>query len=495
MGNLALILAGQIAANLQGLIVLPIIIRMAGEGVYGAYVLLLNLLFVLVALMDTTATYGYKRRLVSATDMAERRRLFEPQFTIQLAALVALSAAILLWAAPLEDLLFAGTAVFAPWLAAALLACFVLDTWVASYFRFTRRLRPIAMTALLRPVVFLGLLAALALARGSLSLDGLLLVQVASSLALTLPYLALMLREIALPRLRLPLRPLARDMRMGLPLTLEFLGDLVLGFGDRYLICIFMSIAAVGQYQPAYQVASLLILLPRIAGNMLKPTLFAMVDAGAKTEAETLVAQLLQLFLMLAIPFAAGALMMGPSLVRCLTTPEVAEASRAVAPLVALGSIFYGVTILMSLAAFVLARTGTILGAGLLGAALNLGLNLALLPLFGDLAVPAATTLAGYGASCFYVGRALRPLWRMAISTRAVARFLLASAVMTAFLWLAGLRPAAVSDMGAPALAGLLAAAVGVYLVSLWAAGGLGRREVSELRGLLLGRALAARES
>lgn len=489
-GNLALVFAGQIAANLQGLIVLPIAIRMAGESVYGAYVLLLNLVFVAVAVMDTTVTYGYKRRLVSATDFFERRDLFEPQFTVQLLVLSVLVAAILLWAAPVEALLFSGAASFQPWLGAALLVCYALDVAVGAYFRFTRRIWAIGVVGVVRPVVFVAALGAFALVRDSLSLDELLLLQIFANLAPTLPFLAIMLREIELPRLRLPIRPLLADVRVGLPLTMELVGDLLLGFGDRYLICILVSVAAVGRYQPAYQIASLLIFLPRLSANVMKPYLFDMMDAGHRTQAEHLVATFLQLFLMLAIPFAAGALMLGPTIVALLTTPAIAEAGRMVAPLVALASIFYGATILMSLAAFVLARTRAILGATLVGAALNLGLNLALLPLFRDLTVPAAATLLGYVASCCYMSRALRPLWRVEVSGAAVLRFCVAAAAMTAVLWLAGFRPAAVSEVGAVPLAAALVAAVAVYLAALGAAGGLGRRELEDLRGLWRGHAM-----
>ncbi len=419
-GNLALILAGQAVANLQGLIALPIVIRGAGAAVYGAYVLLLNVLFVLVAVMDTALTYGYKRRLVSATGATERRELVGAQAGAQLAALAAVSAAFLLGAPAFERLMFAGAAEFTPWLGVVLLASYAADTLVGGYFGFTGRFSPIALIGLAQPVVFLAALAAVAGAGGALTLDRLLELQILANAVPLAPFLAAMLREAGLPRLRLSLCALVADARVGLPLTLEFVGDLLLGFGDRYLICLFLSVAAVGQYQPAYQIASILLFLPRLSGPLLKPALFRMIDAGDSAGAERLLAVFLRLYLFAAIPFAAGALMTEPSLVALLTNADIARASRWVGPLVAAASIFYGATLLVSLAAYVLARTGAILHASLAGAAANLGLNLVFLPLLGDLAVPAVTTLIGYAASCLYGSRALRPLWRLRVSWLAV---------------------------------------------------------------------------
>lgn len=485
-GSLALIFAAQVIANLQGLIALPIVIRGAGAAVYGAYVLLLNVLFVLLAVMDTAMTYGYKRRLVSA-GATERRELLGPQVAAQLAALAAAAAIFLLGAPAFERLMFAGAAEFTPWLGVALLASYVAGTLVSSYFRYTGRFLALGIMGIAQPVVFVGALAVVAGLWGALTLDRLLELQILANTAPVAPFLVAMLREVGLPRLRLSLRALVEDTRVGLPLTLELISDLLLSFGDRYLICLFLSVAAVGQYQPAYQIASILIFLPRLSGNVLKPVLFGMIDAGDLAGAERLVATFLQIYLLVAIPFSAGALMTEPSLVALLTNADIARASRWVGPLVAVASIFYGATLLISLAAYVLARTGAILHASLAGAAANLGLNLVFLPLVGDLAVPAVTTLIGYAASCFYGSRVLRSLWRLRVSWIAVSRICLATAAMTALLWLAGYRPAAVSDAGAVHLAATVAAAVVGYVAALWAVGGLGRRELAEMMGALRG--------
>lgn len=87
-------LAGSAMSGLQGIVVLPIMIRIAGEATYGAYVLLISFLGLWIAFIGYGIPYRYQRNLVSAKTVAERRALFEPQFTFQLLMVGLISLAI-----------------------------------------------------------------------------------------------------------------------------------------------------------------------------------------------------------------------------------------------------------------------------------------------------------------------------------------------------------------------------------------------------------------
>src|SRR5689334_17458912 len=93
---LGLTFIAQLIIQLQGLIVMPIILRWAGPATYGAY----TMLFVTTVFFFEQATsaiyYPYVRKLVSATTPSERRHLFEPQITFCLAVLGLISTALLL---------------------------------------------------------------------------------------------------------------------------------------------------------------------------------------------------------------------------------------------------------------------------------------------------------------------------------------------------------------------------------------------------------------
>ena len=110
------LLAGQAMMVLQGIIVLPFVIKLAGEATYGAYVLLLSLVGWLFSLLGCGIPYRYQRNLVSAASFEERRELFEPQFTFQIIVVAGISAAAILVGARFETWLFGGVTYFSVWL-------------------------------------------------------------------------------------------------------------------------------------------------------------------------------------------------------------------------------------------------------------------------------------------------------------------------------------------------------------------------------------------
>ena len=478
-------LAGSAMNGLQGIVVLPIMIRIAGEATYGAYTLLISLLGLWIAFIGYGIPYRYQRNLVSAKTLAERRALFEPQFTFQLLMVALASAAILIAGRRLETWIFGDMTHFTPAYLAAVLFSNLLCRQSQDYFRYTQRFLPLSISSASATYVFVAILVAVALLTQELSLDTLLLLQAVTYLVISLPLLAVLLRELGLPRLKLPFRTLMEDIHVAWPLSVELVIDYALRFADRYVILLYLSVADVGRYQPAYALATVVMMLPTLIDIILVPALSRLVDLGERAEAERLLAIFLRLFLMFATPFAVGALMMGPTILGLLASPEIGEASRWVSPLMAVASIFLGIMRLASLVAFVMGRTRTILGASLLGAILNIALNVAVLAFVRDIAVPAASALVGYVAAAVYTVLALRPVWRIAFEWGAIARYCVAAAAMGLLLWVIGYPPGTVVSINPFLLAAVLAVGGVTYFAALTAVGGFGRREINQIGNLL----------
>lgn len=477
--------AAQLITNLQGLVVLPIVICWAGPGTYGAYILVNISVAEIYALVTSGITYRYSRNLVSASSASERRELFEPQFSFQMFALLIFSAAVLLAGGQIEKLFGAADLHIEPWLLIALVTSNVIQAQVIRYYRCTLRFVPVNAVNAGTALVFMAALQAFAVLHGGLTLDSLLVVQVSCVILVSVPFAALMLQEIGLPRLNLPLGAFARDMRAGLSLTLDMIVDFILGSGDRYLITLYLSVTDVGRYQPAYQLASVVLFLPRLVVAVLSPIVSRMIDAGNRADAEKIIETSLSLFLMMGVPFVVGTLMVGPSLVLVLTNADVAEASRWVSPLVAAGSIFLGILWILDTIVTGLNRLKLIFIADLKGAVVNFGMNVALLPLFKSITVPAVATLIGYAVSATALSLALRPLWRLHIEWVAILRFCVAAAVIGIVLWLLGFRPGEVRPVGIVYLMASIAACAVIYFAALSALGGFGRREWAEIKTLL----------
>lgn len=482
--DFGIVFAGQVMTLVQGVILLPIIIRTSGEAILGAYVLLLSIVSFLFAVLGCGIPYRYRRKVVSAASRAERRRLFEPQFTFQAVAIALAAMVVLRFGNRFERWLFDGSAHFTPFYLVAWMAARLLYQQSVDYFQYTQRFLHYSLSSTANSYLFVAMLLIVVATEHSLPLDSLLLLQCAANLLACVPLLIKLLHEIGPPRLRLPWHELVADARVGLPLAADLLVEFLLRSSDRYLILLFLSVEAVGRYQPAYTIGSVAIFLVAMMETILIPTLSRLVDTGQRAEAAQLMTMLLRLFLMLAIPIAFGALVAGPTLVSLLATAEIGAASRWVTPLVAAATVFYGLARLASITAYVLGRTATILVANTFGAAVNLALNLVLLPLIRDITLPAATTLIGYAIYLVFLAGALRALWPVHIDWTAVSRYLAASAGMSALLWYVGFRAGEVSGMGAFSMAVWIAVAIAFYFALLYLLGGFGRREMEQLARL-----------
>jgi O-antigen/teichoic acid export membrane protein len=265
--------------------------------------------------------------------------------------------------------------------------------------------------------------------------------------------------------------------------------DFVLAFSDRYLIAIFLTVGAVAAYQPAYQLASLVLFIPRFSAVLLVPHISKMFDSGNRLASERLMETFMKLFLMIAVPFTVGVLMLGSSIVALLTTPEIGAAGRWVPPLVAVGSIFYGLMLLMEPAFLALGRNRTSLAAYAAGAGVNLALNLILLPFFRNVHIAAISTLIGYAVGFLWMWTTLRADWRLRVSGLGLLRYLAAAAVMGSVVFALGYDPAGGHPIEILSLVGSIIIAVAVYFATLSALGGFGRTELTEIHGLLKFRA------
>src|SRR6516162_1451778 len=213
---LGLTFIAQVIIQLQGLIVMPIIVRSAGPATYGAYTIVFVTTVFFFELATSAIYYPYVRNLVSAATPAERRQLFEPQITFCLAVLAVVSGAFLLLRPATMDV-GTGTSISTV-LLVGVLAANLVQRQGLDYFRYTLRFVPYSVILGGPPLMFMTLLTATVALQRVPSLDTLLLLQCAAGSGVSVPFAIKILREIGVPRLRLPLRMLIRDARAGLPL-------------------------------------------------------------------------------------------------------------------------------------------------------------------------------------------------------------------------------------------------------------------------------------
>lgn len=217
----------------------------------------------------------------------------------------------------------------------------------------------------------------------------------------------------------------------GLPVALSLIFALALASTDRFLLAAYLGDATVGVYQAGYSLASrtldVMFIWLGAAGG---PALIVALQRGGGAALAKAAREQAGLMLALALPAALGLALVARPLTEVMVGPALAQGAAAVTPWIAASALFAGLTTYYTHQAFTLGRrTGLLLLAMAIPAALNVGLNLILIPRLGLTGALIATTAsygAGLGASIL-LGRLAQPL---PLPLGALARAGLAAAAM-----------------------------------------------------------------
>jgi len=265
--------------------------------------------------------------------------------------------------------------------AAALIAAEAIRLIVLEFFRATMRIR------------FLGLLEAaqriteVALITGVLWRGGTVLGCATSVLAVRLAVVVLAYIAIVLQAgwARPDFSRLLPYMSFGLPLLVNEFFVRALKVGDRFVIGHFLSMDDVGVYSVGVNLAMVFTLYTATLQIWLYPHLSGLWNQGHKAAAVQALERALRFFFMLCLPTLAGLAALGPQAVSVVADPATAVRTAAIVPLVGLGLMLYGVSALTLYALTLVERTVVI--SALLAAtiAVNLTLNILLVPTLGIL--------------------------------------------------------------------------------------------------------------
>ena len=415
---------------------MPIIIKTIGVQVYGGYCILTSMVGFVVGISSLGVGFRRSRFLPSAPDPESRQALFYPQFFFQFASLILLSFA-LIWLFPtLDRLLLKGDVTFSIGLVVPYFIFYLLYSQTTDYFRYTHRINYFNFSTLSYAclnIAFILLLFSLAY---KLTINVLFTIQIISFVLVALPLTLKMVREIGFTITLPKSRQLVEDIKLGFPLVLVYLVDFILNSSDRYVVTAFISITAVGYYNSAYALGSLIILVPKISGVVLPPLLSKAVDSANEAEARQMVNYTVKGFLMVAIPFVVGSAVMSKSLLTLLANAEVAANAFLVTPIVALGTLFYGLNIIMSNVLFVRLRTAMIFKVNAISAVMNLGLNLLIFSIIPNILVASITTLLSYLLVFIFMYRVVVTDWPIDYDLKIIMKSVTASLCMGVVLFL-----------------------------------------------------------
>lgn len=309
-------------------------------------------------------------------------------------------------------------------------------------------------------------------ARMGLGLRGVLLANLAASTAALAALAPVVAARVARPDPAL-LRGL---LGFGLPLAAAAFASSLVQNVDRPILQKMTDLGVTGLYGVGYKLGVVMLIVATMFDQAWKP--FILERAG-RPDADRIIARVLTYFGALSCwaflgvcfllePAARAPLLAGKSLIHPAFWPGL-----VVTPVVSLGYVFFGLYFVLLAPLMLDRRTGAIGAATWLGAAVNIGANLVLIPRLGMMGA-AWATLAAYASMAFaacLLGRATRAVpyeWRK----------LALLAGWTAGLWWLS------TTVGLSVRVLLLAA----YPVGLLVSGFLGADEVAELKVLLSAR-------
>jgi O-antigen/teichoic acid export membrane protein len=233
----------------------------------------------------------------------------------------------------------------------------------------------------------------------------------------------------------------SRALLFGLPMVPQQLSAFILYAGDRIVIRHDLGSAATGRYSVAYNVGSLGVILLVFANQAWIPRVYAVADRAARSR---LLASSRDVMSLLLVPVVCG-LAAGAPVVLRIWAPRSFDPDglTSIVAIVAISTFPYGQSLSNVRALMSEGKTGRAAVTTLVAAAVNIGLNVVMVPVLGITGSAIATVLA-----CALLARLTRPpagsglqisgvSWRLgAIIGGGVALTLLLAALPTSPWWL-----------------------------------------------------------
>jgi O-antigen/teichoic acid export membrane protein len=478
------VLFGTALVYMQGFILMPVIIKTVGVTVYGGLALLTSLLGLTMAVSNFGAGFKSRRFMPSAKSMKIRRDLFYPPLLFQLFSILFSSALLIIFHDQLNTYFFKNEITYNPFLIPLYMVGMILYSQGTDFFKLTSRVHYMTAATLCFPYIHIVFILAYIYIYRSISINVLMVSKVVSAFLIAIPCFGVVFREIGIKFSFYRIKDLVADIKLGFPLLLGYISDFILAGCDRYFIAFYLSVTAVGYYAPGYALGSLIVFVPKAMGLVLPMLLSKAVDNEDEYDAQQMLNYALKIFILLAIPFVFGSIVLGRPILTLLANKEVAEKAIWVTPLVAAGALFYGLYIILSNVLFVRMKTAVLFKITLFGGLFNLLTNAILIYFFRNIIVAAITTLLSYFFSFLYITKTIKDeKWPVDFHLPVILKSLASSLFMSAILL--GALSTNGEHLPIPMLALLLALSIICYFFGLLVLGTFTQKEIQFVKGFI----------
>jgi O-antigen/teichoic acid export membrane protein len=460
------VIGASIAIALLALIQLPILTKGLGTTLYGTW----SLIKVTISLVVPFALLGFESAIVRFLSAEKDKAKISEDF-------LSAGSTVFIFGAVLSLLLF----LFSDYLAssifkdidsssyiklASILILFnALDGLTLTFFRMQRKIGLYTTLNISRNALQVGLIVAAVLM--GYELTGVIIAVIASGAVFVVINLFIILRQTGL---RLPRFSNTKSyLRWGAPLIPNFAILWIIQVSDRYIVSYFLGVAAAGIYSAAYTMANYAAFVLSPLSIVLYPTIIKLYEEKEISETRKYLKYSLKYFMLIALPSAFGLSILAQPLLSLLTKPEFVTGNTVV-PFVAFSAVFFGFYRICLYIIFLVNRTG--LTVRLLGtaAALNIVLNIILIPPMGIVGA-AVATLVAYVVLGMLTLIVSRRYLKFDLSLLFVLKSAIASAIMALCIYL--FDPASVTEVIISIVGGIL-----IYFGVLLIMKGLSKSEI-----------------
>lgn len=392
----ALVIVAHLLTAGRAFLLLPLLVKTFGAGVYGTYALLVGFTGFVFGISGLGSGYLFSRHAPSTHDLAWRRSLFCGALMFHLITVIAIAIVLLPLRPLLETVLLKSRFGFPIGPIVLLLISQTVFGHFTNYFRHTHRLRTYVVTTTAASYAFIAAIYLMERLRGSFGIDQIVLLHAASILVVAPIPIIFAARELWFSGPVLRRYRLRADLRLGLPVVAMFVVDYALSNSDQLLLAMFGTVDAVGAYRAAYVVGTAAIMIPKSLGVAVPALLARAEDSTGAGDVRGLMDVSARTVLLFTVPFAAGTLVYGWEVLALFTNEDVADQGYPAAVAAAAAVVLYGLFSVRGFLLYVKKRTPALLAATAAAAGFNLVLNAAILPFFPNVVVPSLTTLAAY---------------------------------------------------------------------------------------------------
>lgn len=474
---------GHILIYAQGIILMPIIIKSVGVKTYGGYVLLSMAAGLIYGISSLGVGFKCRRYLPATQEIQSKRKLFYPQIIFHFISILFLSVLLLMFSSVVKEVFFKNEVSFFMIIVVLYIFSYLFYSQATDYFRYTGRVNLFSIITALTPYINIGIIISILAFFHTISVNALIASQIIAIFLVTAPLIIKIYREIGFYMPRIKISELIDDIKIGFPLTLNYITHFILSSSDRFVISIFLSVTAVGYYNPAYSLGSIIFLIPAVSGVALIPLLSKAIDTNKEDEAQKMMNYTIKGFLLIAIPFIIGSFFAGKPLLCLLANTEVANNSYLVVPIVATGFLFYGMTSIFSNILFVKLKTKLLFNINVFASLLNLLLNFIFLYLFRNIIVSAIATLLSFFISYVFINMKLGKLFKIEYDYVFIAKVAISSIFMGVLLFY--LSPSV--DKGLLIILSYISVSAFFYFILLLLFRAFSIKEISFVKGYILG--------